>query len=227
VFDRIAIERAVDLQQRSYKLLRWMTDAIERGFISYDAVHDFASLPAATFAWIDRHHADLPPAARPSRDELRPFCNLFATYVETSFELLEHPGHRPYSPGDHCFCPACSWLVPIPRLRLKKLAPQDHRRARALQVSALKQLALEIDRTLTDEAAARLLGERRHHEAAGLVAYGHDLARRIDGVTCTPATLVLWRTFAWNEAGAPKPGFVLSAELILGAEAQIIATLGS
>src|SRR5882724_8290261 len=132
MFERDALARAVDLQRRSYKLLRWMTDAIDRGFISCDAAHDFASLPPATFAWIDRHYADLPPAARPQHDDLRPFCNLFATYLETSFELLENPGQRLYSPDHHCFCPACSWLVPIPRLKLKKLTPHDRRRGRAL-----------------------------------------------------------------------------------------------
>jgi hypothetical protein len=67
VFERDAITRAVDLQRRSYQLLRWMTDAIDRGFISYGDAHEFASLSAATFVWIDRHYADLPPAATASR----------------------------------------------------------------------------------------------------------------------------------------------------------------
>ncbi len=48
-----------------------MSDGIERGFISFDAAHTYATLAAATFAWIDR----------PGLDDLRAFCNLFATTV--------------------------------------------------------------------------------------------------------------------------------------------------
>jgi hypothetical protein len=218
VFDRDAIARAVDLQRRSYKLLRWMTDAIDRGVISYDAAHDFATLPSATFAWVKLHHADLPPDARPALDELRPFCNLFATYLETSFELVARP-------DDDCFCPACSWLVPIPRLKLKKLSPHDRQRGHDLEVRALKELALQLDRPLSDQAAAELLALREHHEAAGLLAYFHDLARRLAGVSDGRATLVLWRSFAWDEAGAPKPDFELTTEMVLDAEAKLVHAL--
>jgi hypothetical protein len=221
VFERDAIARAVDLQARSYLLLRWMTDAIDRGFIAFGDAHEFASLSAATSGWIDRHYADLPPAARPPRDDLRPFCNLFATYLESSFELLEDPGMRHC--GCDCYC--CGTLVAIPRLKLKKLTPQDRRRGRALQVRAVKQLALDLDRTLSDEASDELLTDRAHHEAAGLVAYAHDLARRLDGVTGNPATLVLWRSFAWDEVGAPKPSFKLTEEMVLGAEAKLVAAI--
>ena len=225
MFERDAIARAVDLQRRSYQLLRWLTDAIDRGFISFANAHEFASLSAAAVVWIDRHYADLPPATRPPREDLRPFCNLFATYLESSFELLENPGQRLYSPDDHCFCWMCSWLVAIPRLKLKKLTPQDRRRGRTLQVRAIKQLALDLDRTLSDEAADELVNDRALHEASGLVAYAHDLARRLDGVTGNPATLVLWRSFAWDELGAPKPDFRLTAEMVLDAEAKLVAAV--
>jgi hypothetical protein len=70
MFERSQIERAVDLQQRSYKLLRWMIDAIDRGFISIGAAHTFSTFPEATTAWIDRHYNDLPNAARPPRDDM-------------------------------------------------------------------------------------------------------------------------------------------------------------
>ena len=139
MFERDAIACAVDLQRRSYQLLRWMTAAIDRGFIAFGDAHEFASLSAATFVWIDRHYADLPPAARPPRDDLRPFCNLFATYLESSFELLEDPGMRHC--GCDCYC--CGTLVEIPRLKLKKLTPQDrrardvgHRRVTSLPVAS-------------------------------------------------------------------------------------------
>ena len=63
----------------------------------------------------------------------------------------------------------------------------------ATTAGGAKQLALDLDRTLSDEAADELLNDRALHEAAGLVAYAHDLARRLDGVTGNPATLAFVR----------------------------------
>ncbi|HEY6039253.1 MAG TPA: hypothetical protein VIV58_33450, partial [Kofleriaceae bacterium] len=210
--------------QRSYKLLRWMTDAIDRGFISFGAAHDFAALPAATHVWLDRHYAVLPLAARPLREDLRAFSNLFATYLTSSFELLRNPGVRRLS-EDECGCSACTWLVAIPRLKPKTLRPQDRRRGHALQVRAIKELALARDLIASEEAAEAMLAERRYREAAGLVAYARELEHRLDGVTVGPATLALWRSFAWDETGAPKPRFVLTAKMVLAGESALVAAL--
>src|SRR5262245_57767864 len=111
LFEEGAIRRAVDLQRRSYTLLRWMDQAIEKGFISYDAAHTYATLSGATQAWIDRHYMDIPVAARPAKEDVPAFSALFATYLEGSFDLVREPGQRLYSPDAHCFCPHCSWLV--------------------------------------------------------------------------------------------------------------------
>jgi len=214
------LERAIDLQQRSYKLLQWLTSAIDRGFIAFGAAHDFATLPAATNVWLARHYAVLPPAGRPEREDLRAFSNLFATYLESSFELLRDPGTRWV--GD-CDCSLCGWLVAIPRLKAKKLRPQDHRRGRALQIRAVKELALCNDLVISDERAEALA--ESHRESSGLVAYARELEHRLDGVTVGPATLVLWRSFAWDERGAPKRRFALTAKMVLAAEATLTAAL--
>lgn len=219
MFQAHAIERAVDLQRRSYHLLKWLASAVDRGFISTYDSHEYATLPEAARAWIDRHYADLPPAARPPVEDLDAFCNLFTTYLESSFDLVDDPGEIMYSPNAHCFCPICSCLVAAPRLRTKKLTRYDKQRARDLQARAIRQLALERDRTIED--AEPLLADRAVSEAAGLVAYAHDLGRRIDGVVEGPTSLALWRTFAWLPAGSPKLGFDLSAKVILDAEALL------
>src|SRR5688572_6344885 len=69
MFDPETIENAVDLQQRSYRLLRWMTDAIDRGFVQFDVAHHYATLPEATRVWLKRHHHDLPRTARPELEQ--------------------------------------------------------------------------------------------------------------------------------------------------------------
>ena len=225
MFERTTIERAVDLQQRSYKLLKWMADAVDRGFISFGAAHTFSTLPEATSAWIEEHYLNLPNAARPERADLPAFANLFSTYLDNSFDLVEQPGQRLYSPDAHCFCPLCSWLVAIPRLQTKKLSPHDKRRAHRLTISALRQLALELDISIDDARAEQIADEAEMREPLALVAYGHDLLRRMIGVAEGPATLALWRRFAWTAQGSPKQGFDLTADAILGGEATSIARL--
>lgn len=225
MFERLQIERAVDLQQRSYKLLVWMGDAIERGFIRFSAAHSFATLPAATRSWINSHYNDLPAATRPERDDLDAFCELFATYLESSFDLFENPVQRRYSPDAHCFCPLCSWMIAMPHLRTKKLSDADKERARRLTTIALRQLALDVDVAFDDILAEEITDEHAMREPLALVAYGHDLLRRLKGVVEGPASLALWRRFAWTPEGSPKHGYQLTAELVLGGEAAVVARL--
>ena len=85
MLDHAAIERAVDLSQRGYALIQWLADGVKRGFISIGAAHSYASLPAAAREWVAEHYENLPLAARPPKEQLPEFCNLFSTYLEGSF----------------------------------------------------------------------------------------------------------------------------------------------
>ena len=114
MLDADAIHRAVGIQQSSYALLRWAVDGIDRGFLRFDAVHTYASFEEAALAWIERHYADLPASARPAREDLPDFARFFTSYVDSSFDLVENPGRRLYSPEAHCFCPLCSRLAKPP-----------------------------------------------------------------------------------------------------------------
>jgi hypothetical protein len=162
-------------------LLRWTADAIARGFITFSAAHTYATLPAAAQAWIEEHYADLPPPARPPRAELAPFARFFASFLETSFELVEKPGKRLYSPDAHCFCPMCSWLVDVPHLRTKKLVPADKARAEKSKLAALHVLAVEASVSPSDAELEALLAAITLREQLALVAYGRDLLERTRG----------------------------------------------
>jgi hypothetical protein len=225
MFERNQIARAVDLQQRSYKLLRWMTDAVERGFITFQAAHTYSTLPEAARAWLDAHGTSVPAPARPPREDVAAFANLFSTYLDNSFDLVENPGQRLYSPDAHCFCPLCSWMVAMPRLKAKKLVRSDKERAHRLTVNALRQLALELDVPLDAGHTEAIADEPKMREPLALVAYGHDLLRRLDGVAEGPASLALWRRFAWTAQGSPKHGFELSPAAILDAESAVVQRL--
>jgi hypothetical protein len=72
---REQIEEAVQIQQWSYKLLLWLADAIDRGFITFTRAHDYSSTADAAYEWIEEHYHNLPEAGRPQRKRLREFSN--------------------------------------------------------------------------------------------------------------------------------------------------------
>jgi len=215
------VERAVDLQKRSYALLRWVADHVDQGSFTFQEAHRFASLPEAAHGWLDTHYETLPRNAQPAREDLRAFANLFASYLETSFDMLESPGQQLYSPANHCFCPICSWLVNAPRLVTKKLSRSDKGRARDLQCAVITRIAKECGVTTIDPE--RLLDNERLYEAAALVAYGLELEERMKDAGAGRAGLALWRAFAWTRQGSPKHGFELTPQLILDAETALAA----
>ena len=164
MLNRDQIRRAVDMQRRSYRLLRWMAKAVEEGFIQFETAHDYSSLPEAAEAWILRHYLNIPSGARVAREDLSDFCAFFSTYLENSFDLVANPGKQLYSPDAHCFCPMCSWLVNAPHLKTKKLTPSDKRRARTMKAA-----------TIRDVAAEHHVGERSMRGILhGVIGWGKD-----------------------------------------------------
>jgi hypothetical protein len=60
-------------------------------------------------------------------------------------------------------------------------------------------------------------------DASGLCAYAADLLDRLKGVAAGPASLALWRSFAWRPRGSPKKDFTLSTDGILAAQDSLAA----
>ena len=79
---------AIDIQSRSYKLLRWVATAIEKGFIPATRAHEYADVAASAFDWIDQHYLNFPAETRPERRHLRQFANFFSRYVISSGSSL-------------------------------------------------------------------------------------------------------------------------------------------
>jgi hypothetical protein len=230
MFNSAELTEAVDLQQRSYRLLKWVASAIRDGFINFDTAHTHSNIPDAAESWILGHFSNIPQNARPAREQITAFATMFTTYLENSFDLIANPGKRLYSEDAHCFCSMCSWLIDAPNLKPKKLTTRDKRRAMKLRTDAIKQLAIDAKVTVSDSQIDELLSERTNREDASLVAYGLDLLVRQRGTATGPAVLALWRGFAWNETGSPKPKFKFASELVLNAEkrlSQKLKNLGS
>lgn len=225
MFDLAQLECAIDMQQRSYRLLKWLAGAVSIGLIRFSTAHSFASLSQGASSWLLEHLQNIPPDARPERQDIAVFANFFSTYLENSFDFDPTPGKRLYSPDDHCFCPMCSWLIDAPNLKTKKLGPADKKRARDMSIDAVQTLAVQLGVTIVDSEIDQLLADETTQENAYLVAYGFDLFDRLKGIANGPPVLALWRGFAWNRSGSPKPEFRLSARLIIDAEAHIVRLL--
>lgn len=217
--------RLVDMQHRSYQLLKWMAKAVSEGFVSFETAHDYSTLPEAASGWILEHYWNIPEKARPPRDDLPAFCAFFSTYLTNSFDIVSDPGKQLYSPDAHCFCPMCSWLVDAPNLKTKKLKSTDKLRAQKMRTNALLNLAAEHRLNLREQTIAELLDDRSAFEDASLLAYGYDLLQREKGIANGPAVLALWRGFAWNESGSPRHGFRLNATMIVDAEHRLVTLL--
>ena len=227
MLDQTEVRRLVDMQHRSYQLLRWMADAVSQGFVDFTTAHRYTALPEAAAAWILGHYENIPEQARPDRKDMQPFCDFFSTYLTNSFDLISNPGKRRYSPNNHCFCPMCSWLVDAPHLKTKKLSPADKRRAERMRINAMLNLAAHRHIPINEAQIEKLLADRQVFEDASLLAYGADLLQRGKGIANGPAVLALWRGFAWQASGSPRPQFQLTAELIFSAEKRLLALLSN
>lgn len=221
------IESAVELQARSYALLRWLAQAVQRGFIGFEAAHAYALDPAAAAAWVQRHHHDLPPEARPPQRDAAGFFHLFASYLDSGQQLVREPGQRLYSPDAHCFCEMCSWFISGPSLRSRPLTASDRRRADRQMRLSLDELALDCGRLLDEDQVGELMRQAELREALALYAYAETLLRRLrGGGSDAGVPLALWRRFAWTAQGAPKRKFRLSADAIMAAQALLVRKLG-
>jgi hypothetical protein len=221
------LDEAIDLQRRSYALLKWLANAIPRGFTSFDTAHEYADSADSAFAWVDEHFANLPLAARPpARDDrvMRRFANCFASYLETSFDLEEKPGTRLKSPCG-CYCPYCAVAVAAPHLRAKRLGRPDKSRAEQLQREVISDLAAKHGFAIEPATIDALLADPSTLEHAALVAYAGQLLRRCDGAHVGPWVLALWRTFAWLPTGSPKEDFELTSQTVFDAENALVESL--
>ncbi|MCC9608677.1 hypothetical protein LOC68_09070 [Blastopirellula sp. JC732] len=202
-----------------------MADSVTRGLIPLGTVHPYSELPKATEAWIREHFFSIPQNARPDWDDLPQFAQFFTTYLINSFDLIASPGMQRFSPGAHCFCPICSWMIAAPNLQARKVTGKHKSYADRLMVDAIAQLAIEQQVTLEETDIAAWIEQPPQREPAALVAYGRDLFLRMQGVAEGPAILALWRRFAWTPQGSPKPNFRLTVKVILQAEQQLATAI--
>jgi hypothetical protein len=212
--------RALDLQQKGYQLILWLGSLADGAKLSFDQVHEAATMSDAARRWLERHRISLPERCRVDAAEMEAFANVVASFMKSSFDLVEDPGTRRLSDCG-CLCEWCSYAVAAPHLRTKKISKRDKVRARNLQADLLMARALKDGRTLSEEGALRIVEDDQLGEAAAIVTYANELIRRMKGLYEGPAVLALWRRFAWNKEGSPKKDFRLTIDAVRKAEGRI------
>jgi len=229
MFNSREIKRAVALQERSYRLLRWLASEILNGAIAFDHAARYASVSEGAGEWITRHFESLPTDGRPlSRDpgDIKDFANIFTTYLTTSFDLVEKPGTRlAFTKECGPTCPFCRWFEAAPHLRTKRLTRSDKERALHLELEYVNRLAKDEGSALLAERVSTIAQDPEMKESLAMAAYGDHLLRRVHGRGDGPAVLALWRQFAWKPEGSPKKGFKLRPQAIVDSENRVVAYL--
>lgn len=225
------LEEAVDLQGRSYRLLRWVDRALQGGALRFDVAHGALTTAEAAEEWIGRHLQSLPPDARPASGELPRFARFFASYLTTSFELDPAPGMR--LGGPHCPCPICSYLVRADHLKPRKLGRHAEEAARSLERLFLGELLPRLGAEAVDRALADAESDADLARDLALATYGRELLRRAEFSSQGAGVLALWRTFAWERSTdprrpywRPREGFALTAAAILAAQEALLERFG-
>jgi hypothetical protein len=212
---------AIDIQSRSFRLLRWLGSAIDRDQLPVERADSHSDSPDAAVKWITRNYQLLPRELHPEETHLLEFGNFFWTYVTSSFDVVAYPGNLT-QPGEcGCSCPLCARVKNASHLRPKKLRNADKRRALELMMDRVATLAEEKKISLSVECCRIMTSDPETRRAVGYSTYGYWLIERLSGHTDGPAILALWREIAWNKAGSPIQGFTLRYEDFDAAESVI------
>lgn len=222
MFTREEVDELLDLQRRSYALFQWVSDRVQTGTLSVDAMHGSLNAAGAAEEWLKRNGATLPTVARPPEGKLEKLSHIFASYLTTSFELRSV---RRVSDG--CPCGFCSYLVAGPNLRARTPSNEDRRLARELELDLLEELAAEEQLALFREELLPLLGEERAlGRPLAMVTWVRELSRRAGFRGQGSPVLALWREFAWK-GERPDRRFELTTDAVLEAEERVRGALAA
>ena len=223
------LARAIATRDRSYKLLLWIKDAVDKGLILPAQASHYSSGPDASTEWLRSNYRNIPEELRPPVDEIEEFAAFFSTYLMTSFDVVEKPGRKGEGalPQFGCRCELCLRIINASHLRPKKLYDRDKRRAEFLMVECLLQLAHENKITISELFAAQLVNDQSTRRSAAYLAYGYWLIQRLVGESDGPAILALWRLIAWDPLGGIRSGFTLELDDFRLAEDQLLAAIHS
>jgi len=223
MFEYENLSRIIELQQKSYALLKWVNDGLKRNVLSFKYMHEAMDTSNAAKEWIGRHLNNIPLDIRPEKENLSEFSHLFASYLTTSFELIDKP-RKHLASSCECYCTMCSYLVSSSHLKTKKITDKTRKSAYKLKKLYLNSLASENELALIDREITELLICKGISKSISLATYANELIRRSKYASQGEGILLLWREIAWNN-GKPNIKYRLNVQSILDAQRDILGRM--
>ena len=181
-FDYKRLATAIATRDHSYKLLLWISDAIDKGVIQLSRASHHSGGPAAATDWLRSNYFNIPEDLRPPESSIDEFAAFFSTYLTSSFDVVEKPGTRGEGPTPRgCRCELCMRIVNAPHLQTKKLRARDKRRADSLMTECLTLLAKANGLRIDEQVATRVVTDTTTRRSAAFVAIrslAHPTAQR-------------------------------------------------
>ena len=225
-FDDKRLAKAIETRHHSYKLLMWISDAIDRGDIPPSRVAHHSGGPTTATQWLRENYFYIPEHLRPAERDINEFAAFFSTFLISSFDVVSSPGTKGEGPTPAgCQCELCVRIVNAPHLQAKKLYARDKKRADRLMEKSLCEVASEHGLKVSDQAIESVVQNAETRRPAAYVTYGHWLVRRLSGESDGPAVLALWRLIAWDPRGGMRRGFQLQLDHFASAKVSIVHKL--
>ncbi len=218
--------RALHLQAESYAFVRWLADNTADALTTLTEEHGNRPPREVMADWLRTNGSTLGYVKRLREEDRIAFANLFVSYLEISFDLLDQ-APRQSSSTCHCFCFMCVSITTSSRLVPKKPGSADKERAKRALEAELRSVAATLAPTaaLSPANAKALLADPALREPLAIAAWMSAVLRRMRGDFVGTEALVLWRRFAWTPGGSPKHGFAITEAAVTSAQAAVKAAV--
>ena len=111
-FDYRRLAIALATRDRSYNLLMWISNAIDKGLILPSRAAHHSGGPEAATEWLRANYKIIPEDLRPSENAIDEFAAFFSTYLTSSFDVIQKPGTKGTGPIPQFAC-TCDLCVPL------------------------------------------------------------------------------------------------------------------
>lgn len=179
------IARVLDLQQRAYNLLLWISDQARHqpDLLSESNIEQLRYAPGCD-EWVRHMMGLFPEKLRPQEADISAFAHLLSSFFNTSFHVAtvnESNWSGRYSNYDTWtttkLVPGAPKTTKGPAAK-KRAQEKDRQSAHNLQLIVLEELAIENDFDLTRAQIETLAAEPDVAESLNLWSYAHELIRR-------------------------------------------------
>ncbi len=216
------LSTVLELQEKSFALLRWVRGALRDGRLSFAIVHTNADSAIVAQEWIERHRAGIPADARPNAAQTTMFARLFVSFLTTSFRLKANAIRIVSDCGCRCSC--CSYLQAGPNIELRTPTKKDFGTARELKQIYLRRLSAESGSEISPAAIEAIFANSSLGASLSAATWASELIRRSEFASQGTAVLALWREFAEQQRSS-KGQVRMTAKTFIDAENLILAAM--